>query len=148
MHPAPGPQRPLVPGLIDEVVRRWWAGLSVVGGVGELGRGVGQRQAHAVACAHRDSAGQLPLGALLELVLEPELVAAHLVDLQPQLAHRGLLGKPLRPATINNVLVALRTFFVQLQETPHRVEGAEGARVIPRRFNPTRSLATPRAMSF
>lgn len=50
--------------------------------------------------------------------------------------HQQLIGKPLAARTKNTRLAALRSFFIDCQEWGW----------IPRRFDPRRSFATPRAI--
>lgn len=59
------------------------------------------------------------------------------------LVSKGLVGKPLKPTSIDHRLSVLRHFFRVLQDRPHGV-GSAAPGTIARHFNPSLAFATPR----
>lgn len=63
----------------------------------------------------------------------------------PHATHKRPIGKPVAAATKVQYLGAMRRFFRDLQDIPHRI-GDGKPRTIPRRFNPMQVLRTPRSV--
>jgi len=58
------------------------------------------------------------------------------------LKKRGVFGQPVRPATIDHKLQAMRRVFADWQDVPHRVSDQPPAR-LPVRFKPSHAFRTP-----